>query len=73
MPLMNFQETLKHLGSDDTERGKVIGVSERTIRLWKAREPRIIQILASNLLLAQALLKDAELSQKTADDVQIPS
>lgn len=62
MPLTNFQETLRQLGSDDVERGKAIGVAERTIRLWRAREPRIIQIIASHPALAHALAKDAELS-----------
>lgn len=70
MLLTNFQETLKQLGSDDSERGKAIGVSERTIRLWKAKEPRIIQILASNPALARALAKDAELCQKMEESLQ---
>lgn len=70
MSLANFQETLKQLGADDIERGKAIGVSERTIRLWKAKEPRIIQLLASNLPLVQALLRDAELSRKSTESVR---
>ncbi len=70
MPLTNFQETLKQLGSDDVERGKAIGVAERTIRLWRAREPRIIQIIASNPALAQALAKDAELSLGISADAK---
>lgn len=60
MPLTNFQEMLRQLGPDDAERGKVLGVSERTVRLWRAKEPRIIRIIASNPDLASALAKDAE-------------
>ena len=70
MLLSNFQETLKQLGSDDAERGKVLGVSERTVRLWKAREPRIIQILASNPALARALARDAEVCQSDTGELQ---
>ncbi len=69
MPLSNFQETLKQLGNDDVERGKALGVAERTIRLWRAKEPRIIKIIASNPALAQALAKDAESSQKSLENV----
>ena len=67
MQLSNFQETLKQLGSDDIERGKALGVAERTVRLWRAKEPRIIQIIAANPALAQALVKDAEASLETAE------
>lgn len=70
MPLTHFQETLKQLGSDDTERGKALGVSERTIRLWKAKEPRIIQILASNPTLARALARDAEIYKEADENPQ---
>lgn len=62
MSLVNFQETLQQLGSDDEERGKALGVAERTIRLWRAKEPRIIRIIAANPALAQALAKDAAAS-----------
>jgi len=70
MPLTNFQETLKRLGSDDIERGKVLGISERTVRLWRAKEPHIIQVLASNPALAHALAKDAELYRKTTENLE---
>lgn len=71
MPLTHFQETLKQLGSDDVERGKVIGVAERTVRLWRAKEPRIIQIIAANPALARALLKDAELFLQADEPTKI--
>lgn len=70
MALVNFQEVLKQLGSDDVERGKALGVAERTIRLWRAKEPRIIQIIASNPALAQALAKDAAAPQESPADCQ---
>lgn len=73
MPLIHFQETLKQLGSDDIERGKIIGVSERTVRLWRAQEPRIIQIIAAHPALAQALAKDAEQARNLAEASQIAS
>jgi len=66
MQLSNFQEMLKQLGSDDIERGKALGVAERTVRLWRAKEPRIIQIIASNPALARALAKDAEHLQRSS-------
>lgn len=65
MRLLEFQETLDRLGPNDAERAKVLGVSERTIRLWKAKAPRIIQIIATNPALAQALAKDAESNQQS--------
>ena len=71
MPLTHFQETLKQLGSDDVERGKVIGVAERTVRLWRAKEPRIIHIIAANPALARALLKDAELFLQADEPTKI--
>ena len=73
MPLTNFQEALKQLGSNDIERGKVIGVSERTVRLWREKEPRIIQILGSTSVLAQALAKDAGLYNAPTNSAQTPS
>jgi hypothetical protein len=73
MSLIHFQEALKRLGSDDIERGKVIGVSERTIRLWRAQEPRIIQIIASHPALAQALVKDTECSRNLPQNIEITS
>lgn len=71
MPLVNFQETLKQLGSDDFERGKALGVSERTIRLWRAKEPRIIRLIVANLALARALAEDAETCNRPSGEPQI--
>lgn len=60
MELTHFQEALKQLGSNDDMRGKAIGVDDRTIRFWRAKEPRIIRLIATNPKLARALAKDAE-------------
>ena len=61
MQLSHFHDVLKKLGTNDIERGRVLGIDDRTVRLWRAQVPRIIRILASNPALAQALAKDAEL------------
>lgn len=71
MSLTNFQETLRQLGPDDAKRGEILGVSERTIRLWRAKEPRIIHIIASNPALARALAEDAERYRAGTDSPQI--
>lgn len=60
MQLTNFQEALKNLGANDDERGRALGVDDRTIRWWRAREPRILRIIAANPALAQALVADAQ-------------
>lgn len=60
MQLTNFQEILKQLGSNDIERARVLGVTERTVRLWRKNEPRIIRLIASRPDLARALAQDAE-------------
>jgi hypothetical protein len=60
MSLANFQEALKNLGPNDDERAAALGVDDRTIRFWRAKEPRIIHTLVSCPELLRALLKDAE-------------
>jgi hypothetical protein len=60
MSLANFQEALKNLGPNDDERAAALGVDDRTIRFWRAKEPRIIHTLVSRPELLRALLKDAE-------------
>lgn len=60
MQLVHFQEALRNLGANDEERARALGVDDRTIRFWRAREPRIIRILASSPDLVRALVKDAE-------------
>lgn len=60
MELAHFQEALKNLGPNDDVRGKVIGVDDRTVRFWRAKEPRIIRLIATNIDLARALVRDAE-------------
>jgi hypothetical protein len=59
MHLSKFQEVLRQLGANDIERAKVLGVSERTVRLWREQEPRIIRIIAAHPVLAHALAEDA--------------
>jgi hypothetical protein len=60
MSLANFQEARKNLGPNDDERAAALGVDDRTIRFWRAKEPRIIHTLVSRPELLRALLKDAE-------------
>jgi hypothetical protein len=71
MQLTNFQEALKNLGANDDERGRAIGVDDRTIRWWRAREPRILRIIASHPALAQALVADAQRLLEEADPTEI--
>lgn len=59
MSLPNFQEALKNLGANDDERALVLGLDDRTVRGWRAKEPRIIHILAAHPVLIHALAKDA--------------
>lgn len=73
MSLASFQETLKQLGPDDVARAKILGVSERTVRLWRAKEPRIIRIIAANPALAHALAKDAGVCCDPTDSAQTAS
>lgn len=70
MHLPNFQEALKNLGANDDERARVLGVDDRTIRWWRAREPRIIRILASHPTLAAALAEDARQSVASAEPLE---
>ena len=70
MPLVNFQEAVKQLGPNDIERGQVIGVSERTVRLWRAKELRILQIIVAHPELAHALAKDAGICCKAIEPAQ---
>lgn len=70
MQLTNFQEALKNLGANDDERGRAIGVDDRTIRWWRAREPRILRIIAANPVLAQALVADAQRLTETSDPAE---
>jgi hypothetical protein len=60
MQLTHFQEALRNLGPNDDERARALGVDDRTIRGWRAKEPRIIRILASRPELVRALIRDAE-------------
>lgn len=70
MLLANFQEALKRLGPNDAERGQVIGISERTVRLWRAKDLRILQIIAAHPELAHALAKDAGVCCNPTDPAQ---
>lgn len=60
MQLAHFQAALKNLGSDNDERATALGVSERTLRLWRAKEPRIIHIIVRHPDLVRALVEDAQ-------------
>ncbi len=70
MQLPHFQTALTNLGSDNDERANVLGVSEKTLRLWKARAPRILRIIARNPSLADALAKDAQQLQEIATSIE---
>jgi hypothetical protein len=68
MQLPHFYSVLRGLGSNDNERGRALGIDDRTVRLWRAQVPRIIRILASNPDLVRALAKDAELLESVMQE-----
>lgn len=70
MQLAHFQEALRQLGTDDIERAKLIGVSERTARNWRIKTPRIIRILAKHPELLSALVADAKECHDCAPPVE---
>lgn len=54
----NFKAALIELGTTDEERAKTLGVSVPTLKNWKRRPPRVLQIVGRQPNLIRALERD---------------
>lgn len=59
-----FYESIMGLGSNDTERAKVLGISERSLQSWRAGKlPKNVARMLKRPSVLQALVEDAKAIQ----------
>jgi hypothetical protein len=58
--LANFRQAVEELAETDSERAKILDISERNVRYWRTRDLNILKKLIQYPSLIAALVADAQ-------------
>jgi hypothetical protein len=65
MKLIHFWTAVNKLAETEAKKAELLGIDERTLRLWKHRLPRTLQRIMAHPELIEALARDAQEDDET--------